>query len=50
MRLWHYLHLDIGLEAGGVEQIASLPEELVEIEDDVIGIILMGDSNVHHRK
>ena len=58
-RVWHYLHLDVGAVAicnwyrpgaGGEEQIASLAEDLVEIRDDVIGIIIMGDCNVHHRK
>ena len=58
-RMWHFLHLDVGTVAicnwyrpgsGGSDQIASIADELLELREEVIGIIVMGDCNVHHRK
>ena len=58
-RIWHLLHVEIGAIAicnwyrpgsGGEAQIASLANDLAEIREEVIGIVLMGDINVHHRK
>ena len=57
-RMWHYLHLDHGCIAignwyrspsSGLEQIEELSNELAEIKQDVLGIILMGDMNIHHQ-
>ena len=36
--------------AGGDAQIASLAQELTEIREEVIGILIMGDCNIHHVK
>ena len=58
-RVWHFLHLDVGTIAvcnwyrpgsGGEPKIASIANELMEIREEVIGIVIMGDCNVHHRK
>ena len=58
-RAWHFLHLDIGTVAicnwyrpgsGGTPHIASIEKEITEYKEEVIGMIIMGDCNVHHRK
>ena len=56
-RAWHYLHLDIGTVAvcnwyrpgaSDIEDIASLQEELSNLKGEVVGIVIMGDCNIHH--
>jgi len=56
-RSWHLLHLDIGSFAlcnwyrspsASDDQIHSFRDELAEIQDQVIGFIILGDLNVHH--
>ena len=56
-RNWHLLHLDIGSFAlcnwyrspSALDvQIHSFREELAELQDQVIGFIILGDLNVHH--
>ena len=56
-RAWYYLHFDIGSiavcnwyrpGAAGDEPILSLQDELFRIRSDVLGIVVMGDCNVHH--
>ena len=58
-RIWHYLHLDVGTIAianwyrspsGDDEQIVEFNSEIAELKDEVLGFIVMGDLNIHHRR
>ena len=58
-RSWHLLHLDIGSIAlanwyrppgSGLDHIASLREEMSELQNEAIGFIVMGDCNIHHKR
>ena len=58
-RIWHYLHLDIGTYAfanwyrspsTGEEQIQELDAEMAGLKNEVLGCIVMGDMNIHHRR
>ena len=56
---WHFLHLDVGCIAfgnwyrpPGAEDIhiTSLRAEMAEMKSEVLGFILIGDINIHHRR
>ncbi len=58
-RMWCILHTNVGAfllgnwyraPDAGDDSICSLPTELASLRDDVVGVILAGDVNIHHRK
>ena len=58
-RSWHYLHTDRGIIAIGncyrppdaaPIVIESLKNELAAFVGHVVGVILLGDFNIHHRR
>ena len=58
-RVWMVLHTDIGPILVGnwyrppdapISHVDSLRDELARLSDGYIGVVLMGDMNIHHRK
>ena len=58
-RCWHYIHLDLCIiafanwyrpPASGCDSISELRSELSNLCEDTLGILIVGDINIHHRK
>ena len=58
-RMWHYLHLDFGILAlcnwyrspsAPSSHMEEFAEELAEIQNEALGILVMGDLNIHHAR